>query len=212
MTTDQQAIEPQSQPVNEGGQVPAGPPPVPAPYGVAPPKSNRNMIIAVVAVVVVIAIVLAAILLMTGQGAGAPVKNGDFLNYDMSAEYMGMSIDGTFKMEFRNVTSSSCNMILTFTMMGTTQTQDTKVDLSGKSWSEFMSKSLDDANSIELVGTEQLSTAFGQKTVNHYEDSSTGLNMWMDASTSCLYKLTMSTQGVDMTCELTDTNIGSFGL
>jgi hypothetical protein len=96
----------------------------PAPM-MAPKRKGHSVLIAIVAVILVVALIGAVSLIGNAQnGSSASVKTGDYILYNLSGTAGGITVNGSCKMTFTQVTSSAMTVEYQVTI-GSNPTQTT---------------------------------------------------------------------------------------
>ncbi len=203
--------------------------------------SSKMLLVGIVIAVVAIAAVAGAFLLMnnnagkdndndndntnnngndnTNTGTTYELANGEFMVWDTDTTMGSISFNSTTKWVVSNVTASGYDV--TIYSYSSTSGQTTIVTTHAD-YNDTLGASVDDSsgNLGTKVGTEQLSTGFGSKKVDHYrnttvdETTTTTIDYYIGADTPVVYKMVMTITdsentelNMTTTMEITDTNI-----
>ncbi len=200
-----------------------------------PKKGPSKMLLVgiIVAVVAIAAIAGGMMLLNNNDGTGDTndndnnnnntgtayeVKNGEYIEWDTNISSSVFSYNTTLRWVFSNVTTTGYDVTTT---LYNSLTQQTFTITTHADYNTTLGSSED--VSIEdmatKVGTEQLSTAFGTKNVDHYRNTTvdgtmtTMMDYYIGAETPVMYKMVMTISDTDeplsngtQTTVITDTN------
>ena len=152
-------------------------------------------------------------------GAAYQLVNGQYMVMDMDTDFGEMNFNSTTRWQVSNVTTTGYDITLT-TYNSMTQ-QTTTMTFHGD-YNTTLGSSGDESieDMATKVGTEQLTTAFGTKTVDHYrnvtveESVTTTVDYYIGAQTPVVYKTVTTIEDSEdptsngiMTMVVTDTNI-----
>ncbi len=127
------------------------------------------------------------------------LKNGEFMQYTTTTTSGGMNFSGTMRWEISNVTSTGYDVEITVTSIAGTMSYMTHGNLSG---TLGISPDSVDFDKGVKIGIETLSTPFGNKQVEHWQQTSTNgdivtvTDIYIGAKSPVLYKLVATSTGV----------------
>lgn len=173
-------------------------------------RSKTPIIMAVVAILIVVALV-AVFFAMPGLSGSSndnnnsnnySPKNGDYIEYNVTAVTSLMTLSGTARMDITNVTSQGYDAVFTATGIPGLTTSTTHYNLSDEDHtivSEYGMK----------VGTENIPTPWGLRTVDKYIklDGDTNTTSYIGTELRVPYRMDMAGNGVTVSMVLTSTNI-----
>jgi len=172
--------------------------------GTVPAKRARLILLVVIAGVAVIAILLIAFVatpLLNGMIAQSYVQNGDYVEYDISGQALFIPFLGTLRIDITNVTVDGFTAIIT--MNGIPGGDSKTIDYA---WGDPLWADLEYGSK---VGTEQITTPWGLKTVDKYflQNGTENTTTYMGNNPEIIYRVDMTSPEYSMTMVMTDTNI-----
>ena len=166
-------------------------------------KSKTPIIVAVVAIVVVVALVAVYFALpnLSGSSDKLTLKDGDYIEYNITGMASIISVSGTARLDVTNVTSTGYDAVITFTGIpgATTSTSHYNYSDDNVASEDYGTK----------VGTEKISTPWGLKTVDKYVDvnGTTTTTTYVGSELPLPYRVDTTGDGFTMSMILTSTNI-----
>lgn len=174
------------------------------PVPVAPGKKSKTpIILAVVAIIVVVALVAVyfAMPSLSGSDDKLQLKDGDFIEYNITGTASILSLAGTARLDITNVTSTGYDAVITITGIPGSGTSNEHYNFSDDSAvpSDYGVKQ----------GTEKISTPWGLKTVDKYVEinGTTTKTTYVGSEIQLPYRVDQVGDGFTLSMVLTGTNI-----
>jgi hypothetical protein len=193
---------------------------------------SKMLLVGIIVAIVAIAAIAGGLMLLNNNGTGNTndnnnnntgtayeLENGQFMVMDMNSSFGGMTFNSTTSWEVSNVTTTGYDVTL-ITYNSITQQTTTTSFHGDYNTTLGSSEDVSIEDMATKVGTEQLTTAFGAKTVDHYRNTTvdgtttTVVDYYIGADTPVMYKMVMAITDTDdptsngtMTMVVTDTNI-----
>lgn len=135
------------------------------------------------------------------------IKNGDYADYKLTYNTGAQAFIGTCRISYSNVTATTMTMIFSITLNGQTTTQSMDIVLRGNTWE--MKDPNDSDSTFELIGKERIQTALGPKECTHTRSTTSTFveDDWFTSPGCYLKSIVAYTNGIEMTMEITRTNI-----
>jgi hypothetical protein len=165
-------------------------------------RRRMGVVIAVVVVVVIVLMAWAFSSPLKGIIAQAYLHNGDYILYEVEGDTLLGEVTGIVRIDISNVTIDG--FTATMTSSGVPFLDDTSYDYS---WDDPV---WGDMNLGSKVNTTEVSTPWGQKTVDMYiaDNSSGKITTYLGTNPQVVYRLEVDAFLYALTAEISDTNIG----
>lgn len=164
-------------------------------------RSRQYLAIAVVVVIAIIVIAFLAVPPMKGLIAQMYLHDGDYIEYNVTGTALLIPFSGTLRIDISNVSQDGFTATLTTTGVPGGGTETLRYG-----WDDRI---LGDIDIGTKVGTAQISTPWGQKTVDRYflSNDTGDITTYLGDDPEMVYRIEVVGSLYSMTVLMTDTDI-----
>ncbi len=181
--------------------------------GTPAPKKPKMLLYAVIAVVAVIVVAAIAVVALGGGSNSISTyspKAGDYIHYKMDMSAGGFATTTWMNITIKSVSSDSMVVNTTTSGFGLGEiSSETTVPLNKTMMPTYDPSNPPEGTTVTKVGSETISTKWGNKLCDHYKFSVEGMTSDVWIAGGMLIKVQASQSGTTVTVIIDDTNISA---
>ncbi len=182
--------------------------------GTPAPKKPKTLIYVAVAVAAIIVVAVIAVVALGGGGTQSTntysPKAGDYIHYKMDMSGGGFTTTSWMNVTIKSVASDSMVVNTTITSLGLGEiSNETTVPLNKTMVPTYDPNNPPEGTTVTKVGSESISTKWGNKVCDHYKFSAEGVTTDVWTAGGMFIKAQAGQSGTTVTVTIDDTNISA---